>query len=185
MKLRYISAIAVAALMGVTTLPLATAATPTVSATVKAQLIYLIQEEKLARDVYAALAKSTSINKFANITKSEQTHVDQLRVVFKTYGIKDPTVTLKVGVFVDKKLTALYKTLMTKGALSNADAIAVGVFHKAFSRTDGAYEFPFEAIEIVFVAGCIGNGLDFLFVDPDESSFRSGAAVAATCALKG
>jgi len=127
MKLRYISAIAVAVLLGVTTLPLATAATPTVSAKVKAQLIYLIQEEKLARDVYAALAKSTSINKFANITKSEQTHVDQLRVIFKTYGIKDPTVTLKVGVFVDKKLTALYKTLMTKGALSSADAIAVGV----------------------------------------------------------
>jgi len=127
MKLRYISAIAVAVLVGVTTLPLATAATPTVSATVKAQLIYLIQEEKLARDVYAALAKSTSINKFANITKSEQTHVDQLRVIFKTYGIKDPTVTLKVGVFVDKKLTALYKTLMTRGALSSADAIAVGV----------------------------------------------------------
>jgi hypothetical protein len=127
MKLRYISAIAVAVLVGVTTLSLATAATPTVSATVKAQLIYLIQEEKLARDVYAALANSTSINKFGNITKSEQTHVDQLRVIFKTYGIKDPTVTLKVGVFVDKKLTALYKTLMTKGALSSADAIAVGV----------------------------------------------------------
>ncbi len=127
MKIRYISAIAVAALVGVTTLPLATAATPTVSATVKAQLIYLIQEEKLARDVYAALAKTTSINKFANIAKSEQTHMDQLKVILKTYGIKDPTLTLKDGVFVDKKLTALYKTLMTKGALSSADAIAVGV----------------------------------------------------------
>jgi hypothetical protein len=88
MKLRYISAIAVAALVGVTTLPLATAATPTVSATVKAQLIYLIQEEKLARDVYAALAKSTGINKFANITKSEQSHMDQLKVILKTYGTK-------------------------------------------------------------------------------------------------
>jgi hypothetical protein len=76
MKLRYISAIAVAALVGVTTLPLATAATPTVSKTLKAQLIYIIQEEKLARDVYAALAKSTGINKFANITKSEQSHMD-------------------------------------------------------------------------------------------------------------
>lgn len=127
MKIRYISAIAVAALVGVTSLPLATAATPTVSAAVKAQLIYLIQEEKLARDVYAALAKTTSINKFANITKSEQTHMDQLKVILKTYGIKDPTLTLKAGVFVDKKLTALYKTLMTKGALSSVDAIAVGV----------------------------------------------------------
>jgi hypothetical protein len=127
MKIRYISTIAIAALIGVSTLPLASGATPTVSATLKAQLIYIIQEEKLARDVYAALAKTTGINKFANITKSEQSHMDQLKVILKTYGIKDPTLNLKVGVFVDKKLTALYKTLMTKGALSSADAIAVGV----------------------------------------------------------
>ena len=127
MKIRYISTIAIAALIGVATLPLASGATPTVSATLKAQLIYLIQEEKLARDVYAALAKSTGLNKFANITKSEQSHMDQMKVILKTYGIKDPTLTLKVGVFVDKKLTTLYKTLMTKGALSSADAIAVGV----------------------------------------------------------
>jgi hypothetical protein len=127
MKIRLFSTFTIAALIGVAVLPLATAATPTVSATLKAQLIYIIQEEKLARDVYAALAKSTGINKFANITKSEQSHMDQLKVILKTYGIKDPTLNLKVGVFVDKKLTALYKTLMTKGALSSADAIAVGV----------------------------------------------------------
>ena len=127
MKISNISTITIAALIGVATLPLASGATPTVSATLKAQLIYIIQEEKLARDVYSALAKTTTINKFANITKSEQSHMDQLKVILKTYGIKDPTLNLKVGVFVDKKLTALYKTLMTKGALSSADAIAVGV----------------------------------------------------------
>lgn len=127
MKNRYISAVAALALIGAVAITPATAATPKVSATLKAQLIYLVQEEKLARDVYAALAVSTGINKFANITKSEQSHMDQLKVILKTYGIKDPTLNLKVGVFVDKKLTALYKTLMTKGALSSADAIAVGV----------------------------------------------------------
>jgi hypothetical protein len=127
MKIRFISVIAVSALVGVTALPFATAATPTVSATVKAQLIYLIQEEKLARDSYASIAKFNTSNKFKNITPSEQTHMDQLKVIFKTYGIKDPTTNLKAGVFVDKKLTALYKTLMDKAVLSSADAIAVGV----------------------------------------------------------
>ena len=47
-----------AALVGIaviaTALP-AQAATPTVSSKVKTQLLYLIEEEKLARDVYAAL----------------------------------------------------------------------------------------------------------------------------------
>ena len=127
MKIRYISTIAIATLIGDATLPLASGATPTVSATLKAQLIYIIQEEKLARDVYAALTKTTTINKFANITKSEQTHMDQLKVILKTYAIKDPTLNLKAGIFVDTKLTALYKTLMTKAALSSADALAVGV----------------------------------------------------------
>ncbi|MEY3279924.1 MAG: hypothetical protein RIR63_1116 [Actinomycetota bacterium] len=58
MKIRLFSTFTIAVLIGVAVLPLATAATPTVSATLKAQLIYIIQEEKLARDVYAALAKS-------------------------------------------------------------------------------------------------------------------------------
>jgi hypothetical protein len=128
MKTRYVSALTAIALSGALAIaPAAPAATPKVTAALKAQLIYIVQEEKLARDVYAALAVSTGINKFANITKSEQTHMDQLKVLLKTYGIKDPTLNLKAGVFVDKKLTALYATLMTKAALSSADAIAVGV----------------------------------------------------------
>lgn len=105
MKIRYISTIAIAALIGVVVLPSATAVTPTVSATLKAQLIYIIQEEKLARDVYAALAKTTTINKFANITKSEQSHMDQMKVILKTYGIKDLNAMAKNVTQADIKLT--------------------------------------------------------------------------------
>lgn len=128
MKTRYVSALTAIALSGALAIaPAAPAATPKVTAALKAQLIYIVQEEKLARDVYAALAVTSGINKFANITKSEQTHMDQLKVILKTYAIKDPTLNLKAGIFVDKKLTALYKTLMTKAVLSSADALAVGV----------------------------------------------------------
>ncbi len=103
------------------------AATPSISPTTKAQLIYIIQEEKLARDVYAALAATGIGQKFSNITPSEQTHIDLIAGLMKTYGVANPITGLKAGAFKDSKLTALYKTVMTKAALSPADAIAVGV----------------------------------------------------------
>lgn len=66
-----------------TVLP-AQAATPTVSATTKAQLLYLVEEEKLARDVYAALDAVSVSPKFKNISGSEQTHMDAVAVLLLT-----------------------------------------------------------------------------------------------------
>jgi hypothetical protein len=109
-----------------TVLP-AQAATPTVSATTKAQLLYLVEEEKLARDVYAALDAVSVSPKFKNISGSEQTHMDAVAVLLKTYGIKNPTIGKAAGEFTDKSLTALYKTLVAKGKLSELDAISVGI----------------------------------------------------------
>ena len=105
----------------------AQAVTTKLSSIVKAQLIYLIQEEKLARDVYAALAAKSMTPKFSNITQSEQTHMDALAVILSTYGISNPTTGKKAGVFADKGIAALYKSLVAKGSKSEIDAIAVGV----------------------------------------------------------
>lgn len=124
---RTTTALLLTALLASSTALPAQAATPKVSSTVKAQLIYLMQEEKLARDVYAALAAKNITPKFANITRSEQMHMDELAIILKTYGIADPTAGKKPGVFTDKKLTALYKTLMAKGVKSATDAIEVGI----------------------------------------------------------
>jgi hypothetical protein len=113
--------------------PLSNSATPKVTATQKAQLIYIIQEEKLARDVYAALAAKGFSQKFGNITPSEQSHMDLLAGILKTYGIANPTTGLKAGVFKDKNLTALYAKIMKTAPNSSADAIAAGVL---IERTD-------------------------------------------------
>ena len=109
-----------------TVLP-AQAATPTVSATVKAQLLYLVEEEKLARDVYAALDAVSISPKFKNISGAEQTHMDYISALLVTYGIKNPTIGKKAGVFTNKSLAALYKTLVTKGKKSSIDALQVGI----------------------------------------------------------
>jgi hypothetical protein len=105
----------------------AQAATPTVSATVKAQLLYLVEEEKLARDVYAALDAVSISPKFKNISSAEQTHMDYISALLVTYGIKNPTTGKKAGVFTNKSLAALYKTLVTKGKKSAIDALQGGI----------------------------------------------------------
>lgn len=109
-----------------TALP-AQAATPTVSATVKAQLLYLVEEEKLAHDVYAALDAVSISPKFKNISGAEQTHMDYISALLVTYGIKNPTIGKKPGEFTNKSLSALYKTLVTKGKKSSIDALKVGI----------------------------------------------------------
>ena len=117
-------------------LPGSQAATPKVTATQKAQLIYIIQEEKLARDVYTALAAKGYSQKFANISRSEQTHMNLLAGILKTYGIADPTIGLKPGVFKDKNLTALYAKIMKTAPNSSAEAIAAGVLIEKTDITD-------------------------------------------------
>ena len=121
---------ALASLVGlavITTALPAQAATPTVSATVKAQLLYLVEEEKLARDVYAALDAVSISPKFKNISGAEQTHMDYISALLVTYGIKNPTIGKKPGEFTNKSLSALYKTLVTKGKKSSIDALQVGI----------------------------------------------------------
>jgi len=109
-----------------TALP-AQAATPTVNSTVKAQLLYLVEEEKLAHDVYTALDAVSISPKFKNISGAEQTHMDYISALLVTYGVKNPTTGKKAGVFTNKELSALYKTLVTKGKKSAIDAIQVGI----------------------------------------------------------
>ena len=109
-----------------TVLP-AQAATPTVTSTVKTQLLYLVEEEKLAHDVYTALDAVSISPKFKNISSAEQTHMDYISALLVTYGIKNPTIGKKVGVFTNKELSALYKTLVAKGKKSAVDAIQVGI----------------------------------------------------------
>ena len=64
-------AVAAVIAAGLAITPVANGAT--IDAKTKAELIYLIQEEKLARDVYASLTDMG--RKFQNINRSESTHM--------------------------------------------------------------------------------------------------------------
>ncbi len=89
-------------------------------------LIFLREEEKLARDVYNYLHRSFNLNTFVNIPKSEQQHMDAVKFLLDRYGINDPTEGKAIGEFVNKELQELYNTLIKKGTESAVEALKVG-----------------------------------------------------------
>lgn len=90
-------------------------------------LVFMREEEKLARDVYSFLAKKWNLRIFSNIARSEQTHFNTVGQTLERHGIDDPAAGKAPGEFSNPDLSVLYTQLTTKGALSIRDAIEVGV----------------------------------------------------------
>ncbi len=94
------------------------------SADEAAALLFMREEEKLARDVYNTLAATWGIRSFSNIASSEQMHMDEIKVLLDRYALTDPA--LAPGQFTDPTLQALYTQLVAQGRLSISDALKVG-----------------------------------------------------------
>lgn len=92
----------------------------------KEQLVYLIEEEKLAHDVYLKMYELYGARVFANILKSETNHLSRVLTLLATANIPDPR-SAKVGEFTNKDLQALYDKLVARGGQSLSQAYAVGV----------------------------------------------------------
>ena len=89
-----------------------------------AALLFMREEEKLARDVYNALYEIWGQPTFTNIASSEQMHMDEVKLLLDRYKLADPA--LEPGSFTDPSLGALYDQLVAQGSLSLADALKVG-----------------------------------------------------------
>jgi hypothetical protein len=94
------------------------------SADEAASLLFMREEEKLARDVYNTLATTWGIQSFSNIASSEQMHMDEIKVLLDRYALTDPA--LGAGQFTNPDLQALYNQLVAQGNLSVGDALKVG-----------------------------------------------------------
>lgn len=91
-----------------------------------AQLSYLIEEEKLAHDVYTVMYETWGARAFGNILNSEANHQGQVLTVMSSLNVADPR-SSELGVFTDPELQALYNDLIAKGLKSVTDAYEVGV----------------------------------------------------------
>ena len=93
----------------------------------KADLKFMFEEEKLARDVYITLGKKWGHRTFLNIQKSEQMHMNRVKFLLNKYGLRVPYTQNRVGVFENKKLQSLYNKLVKRGSKSLKEALRVGV----------------------------------------------------------
>jgi hypothetical protein len=116
-----------------------------VSQAEEADLSFMRQEEKLARDVYAVLYQKWQMPAFNNISASEQQHMDAIKLILDKYYLDDPVTSDEAGDFQNQALTALYGQLVERGMTSLVEAIKVGIqieeldiadLEKAITRTD-------------------------------------------------
>ncbi len=93
----------------------------------KEGLIFMIEEEKMARDVYEYLYTAWGVQIFTNIASSEQQHMDAVQALLNKYALDAPSSLDSRGTFENADLQALYDQLIEKGQLSLVDALEVGV----------------------------------------------------------
>lgn len=91
-----------------------------------AGLLFMREEEKVARDVYLTLYETWGSQAFSNIARAEQTHMDAVATLLTRYAIVDPAAGNAIGEFTDPVLQALYDQLLDLGSQSLADALRVG-----------------------------------------------------------
>lgn len=90
-------------------------------------LLYMREEEKLARDSYLTLYDKWRLPIFSKIANSEVMHMSRVKDLLDRYGLPDPAAGKAIGEFTNPILQQLYDDLMLQGSQSSAEALKVGV----------------------------------------------------------
>lgn len=120
-------------------------------------LVFMREEEKLARDVYITLSGMWPDSRvFVNIGEgSEQTHTDMIRDKLEDYGVEDPNPTTNdlpssIGFYTGEEygdyFAEKYQLLINAGSQSELDALYVGAFIEELDMHD-IVECPAAIIE--------------------------------------
>ncbi|MGZ2369450.1 DUF2202 domain-containing protein [Ancylomarina sp. YFZ004] len=104
-----------------------------------ASLMFMVEEEKLARDVYDVMYGLYGLRIFYNINNSEVRHVSAISYLIEKYELTNPNDTHDPGVFDNEELQRLYDDLIDKGSISVIEAIAVGVLIEETDLEDIQY----------------------------------------------
>jgi len=90
-------------------------------------IVFMREEEKLARDVYLTLYDVWGMPIFKNIAKSEQSHMDAMLVLIDKYALADPNTDDAIGVYSDYHFVEVYEELVALGSQSLEQALRVGI----------------------------------------------------------
>jgi hypothetical protein len=88
-------------------------------------ILYLREEEKLARDTYLTLYDIWEMDIHQTISVSEQSHMDAILTLVEKYNLDDPA-SPEIGVFQNDFLQDKYYELVAWGDDSQAAALLVG-----------------------------------------------------------
>ncbi|MBO0331163.1 DUF2202 domain-containing protein [[Muricauda] lutisoli] len=87
-------------------------------------LLFMLEEEKLARDTYKFLNEYWGMVQFENIMQSEQSHMDAVETLLVAYDIEYEI--LEDGVFENEDLQNWYDTFVQDGIVDEVAALTVG-----------------------------------------------------------
>ncbi len=92
----------------------------------KSALLMMIEEEKLARDVYITLSKKYDTKVFKNISDAENRHMDAIVCLIEKYDLKNPIEGKAIGEFSDRKFQDMYESLVIRGKTDLTEALKIG-----------------------------------------------------------
>jgi len=90
-----------------------------------ADLLFLREEEKLARDVYLHSYNLYGLQIFKNISNSEQQHINSVIKLLVSYNLEDPASEV-IGKFNNSDLQSIYNNLIESSNISLLEALKVG-----------------------------------------------------------
>ena len=102
----------------------ASALTPTE----ESDLLFMREEEKVARDVYLEMDLAWHKQVFTNIAEAEQRHMDAMLRQLENYDLPDPVGYNPPGVFTDGALQAMYDEQLAAGQASLLAAMQTGAY---------------------------------------------------------
>lgn len=91
-----------------------------------AGLLFMREEEKLAKDVYLTLFEQYDEKVFQNIARSEDRHTKAVLKIINRYELEDPVKSTEIGIFANQDLQNLYNALVANGSANLNNALLVG-----------------------------------------------------------
>jgi len=101
-----------------------------------ADLLFMREEEKLARDLYLNFDEQWGGTTFASIASSEQRHMNAILRKLVKYQLPDPAAGNAIGEFTDGELQTLHDDLLDEGMESELAALMVGGYVEELDIVD-------------------------------------------------
>lgn len=98
-------------------------------------ILFIREEEKVARDLYQAYYDEFNLTVFSDLARSEQSHMDSIKIAVDKYGLEDPVIE-EQGVFTNQTLKQMYDQLLASGKQSEEDALKASAAFEEISIID-------------------------------------------------